>query len=460
MKKNGYIGSIEAYTFEKYITTLLQALAEEENNDFVSQYTLEKARVRLDGYAPNGLDGIEGPLAIEIKYSNQYYIIRREIDYLLNQLPDFNILIIAPLKSKRRLTDINHKVTIWSLNDIKGLGDRFLQVQLQFSDEFIPDLLEYVEDLPKRWALVKKSTEEAKYKEFNIYKDKYVKNIKKAHDDGNLVLFLGSGVSKPKLPSWKELIEKLIVEFLKSQGEHIKSLDIEDDEFKSIPYITLGRLIKKGFGPLFTKKLKEAIYQGYKHSIDSSSNINSIAELCISKKVHSIVTYNYDDILEYYLYTMGIGYKEIYHKLQNPSPNLLPIYHVHGYVPKRGHVTDEMGKSVVFAEEEYHLQYKESFSWQNLKQLSLLKEKTVLFIGLSMNDPNLRRLLDLAKEFSPVGTKHYVILEDHWKSKAGEVSNIFRVQEEDIFKDLKIGVIWYNFGQHSEIKRILDSIIK
>lgn len=460
MKKKGYNASIEGYNFETYVTTLLKALADEEEREFIYQYSPENKWMTLDGYAPSGLNGIEGPLAIEIKYITQRSLIIKAINHILKQIPDYNILIITPIKSKETIRDISPNVTIWDLNDIQDLGHKFSQIRYRFLDKFIPEIPDYILDSSYIWEVVDTSTKEAKNIKFNANKDNYIANIKKAYEDGNLVLFLGSGVSKPRLPNWKELIEKLIIELLTGHGEHIKSLDIDDNEFKSLPYITLGRYIKKGFDTKFAKKLKDALYEGYSHKEDSSSTINSIAELCISKRIHSIVTYNYDDILEYYLDAKHVKYDEIYHSLQNSSSISLPIYHVHGYIPLRGRLTDEMGNSIVFAEEEYHLQYKEPFSWQNLKQLNLLKEKTVLFVGLSMNDPNLRRLLDLAKEFSSVGPKHYAILEDHWDSNVGEVSNIFRIREEDIFEDLKIGVIWYEYTKHSKIKEILDSISK
>ncbi|OEC86748.1 MULTISPECIES: SIR2 family protein [Methanobacterium] len=460
MKKNGYNASIEGKTFETYVTALLRALADKEKREFISQYSPENKWMIMDGYAPRGINDIEGPLAIEIKYSTQRSLIIKTINHLLEQMPDYNILIITPIKSKKTIRDIGPNVTIWDLNDIQDLGHKFSQIRYRFLDKVIPEVPDYILDSSYIWKIVDDSTKEAKYIELNTNKDNYMANIKKAYEDGNLVLFLGSGVSKPRLPNWKELIEKLIIELLAGHGEHIKSLDIDDNEFKSLPYITLGRYIKRGFGTKFAKKLKNALYEGYGHKEDLSSIINSIAELCVSKRIYSIVTYNYDDILEYYLDIKHVKYDEIYHSLQNPSSTSLPIYHVHGYIPLRGHLIDEMGNSIVFAEEEYHLQYKESFSWQNLKQLNLLKEKTVLFIGLGMNDPNLRRLLDLAKEFSPIGPKHYAILEDHWDSKVGEVSNIFRVREEDVFDDLRIGVIWYEYGKHSEIKEILDSISK
>ncbi len=79
------------------------------------------------------------------------------------------------------------------------------------------------------------------------------------------------------------------------------------------------------------------------------------------------------------------------------NPNDLPIYHVHGYLPQ--HSTDFDNNSdnlIVFSERAYHTIYADPFSWSNIIQLYTLKENTCLFIGLSITDPNMRRLLDIS----------------------------------------------------------------
>lgn len=74
-------------------------------------------------------------------------------------------------------------------------------------------------------------------------------------------------------------------------------------------------------------------------------------------------------------------------------PNEKPIYHVHGYVPRNNYIRSKP----ILSEKDYHELYKEAFHWTNVEQLHALNRNTCIFIGLSMQDPNLRRLLDISR---------------------------------------------------------------
>ena len=85
------------------------------------------------------------------------------------------------------------------------------------------------------------------------------------------------------------------------------------------------------------------------------------------------------------------------------------MYHVHGIVfPKRENSSVE---DIVLSENDYHRVYSEVFDWSNVEQLHALSRCTCFFIGLSLNDPNLRRLLEIAQRDSSKSVRHYVFLE-------------------------------------------------
>lgn len=74
-----------------------------------------------------------------------------------------------------------------------------------------------------------------------------------------------------------------------------------------------------------------------------------------------------------------------------------------------------------------------------------------------MSDPNLRRLLDIAKGYS-IDSRHYAIIKDNCEFENEKISNLFRSIEQGIFEELGINIIWYK--KYDEINKIIDRISK
>ena len=83
-------------------------------------------------------------------------------------------------------------------------------------------------------------------------------------------------------------------------------------------------------------------------------------------------------------------------------------------------------------------------------------ENTCLLIGLSITDPNLRRLLDISKRKDESGiAKHYII-----KKKPNGSSDFIKTQmllEEQDSISLGLNVFWIN--DYDEIPDILNRIV-
>ncbi len=62
--------------------------------------------------------------------------------------------------------------------------------------------------------------------------------------------------------------------------------------------------------------------------------------------------------------------------------------------PRSGKLTPE--NQIVFSKDAYHSQFIDSFSWSNLIQLNHLSQNVCVFLGVTLTDPNLRRLLDVS----------------------------------------------------------------
>ncbi len=109
--------------------------------------------------------------------------------------------------------------------------------------------------------------------------------------------------------------------------------------------------------------------------------------------VDSVVTFNFDDLLEAELRRRGVATQPVTSKDRQRGRGFRVI-HPHGYVPRDGPVSRQ---DIVFTEPDYHRLTESVFHWGLSEIVDRLRKNTVLFMGLSMSDPSLRRLLDASR---------------------------------------------------------------
>lgn len=196
----------------------------------------------------------------------------------------------------------------------------------------------------------------------------------------------------------------------------------------------------------------------------------SCVSLCIPNRgklgVRAIINYNFDDLVEKNLKRLRVKYHSIYGEGMIPDADELGIYHVHGFLPQEKENYENLTKSLlVFSEEGYHKLMLEPYNWANISQLNYMINNTCLFIGLSMTDPNMRRLLEIAAQKrteNDSDCQHYAIMRRFRMKESAEVDSIKsfeRVNEtlqESFFKELGVNVIWID--EFSEIPAILKQI--
>jgi len=128
---------------------------------------------------------------------------------------------------------------------------------------------------------------------------------------------------------------------------------------------------------------------------------------------------------------------------------------------------------LVFSEEGYHQIYGEAYHWSNLIQLNSLKETACLMVGLSLTDPNLRRLLEISAK-SLDKPKHFAFLKrisfEEFSKEEGKtivkasVNTTRKFLErhhslnEEVMRELGVNIIWYE--SYDEIPKILKEIAK
>lgn len=269
----------------------------------------------------------------------------------------------------------------------------------------------------------------------------------------NSVLFLGAGVcASAGLPDWNSLLKRIIEE----------GSIITNDDFENICYeldhsnLMIARYIEKNISTKDKGDIKNIIRKILynPNGLSESDLIKSICKIIKNQdKVRSVITYNYDTLIEEELENEGKKSFSVY-KNNRDVGNSFPVYHVHGVIFPEESKDDS--EEIVLSEEDYHRVYSKIYDWSNVEQLHALTRCTCFFIGLSMKDPNLRRLLEIAKKGSGQAVRHYVFLErKSFVTDEEKREKDFQVRE-DILADLGLNVIWYKGeDNHKELPELL-----
>lgn len=454
MKKNKSSDKIELLPYESYLVQeVLKNCKEKDDVELSCMPLLDGLPFQPDIYAPNGLPSLklEGKTLVEVKRQLSFASLK-SIEYLFEKCKnEYNLLVV------------------------------YFRLNLTF----VPDSIEYKGHVCKFIAYEdlkgKKKTAEARDKYYlnrgqkKDWKEKrnvVIKEAKEVVGKGNCVLFLGAGVGmSAKMPSWNELLKDLMGEVKKLKGETL-------DAFKELSshvldecgnsYLVMCRYLQTAI-KLHDDKVKfsDLIQKHLYGKKEPSKLLDDLANIVQQRKTEEVLTYNFDDLLEQYLIKLGLqegkDFITISKDAEISGNEMLPIYHVHGVIPEKG-----PSDIVVFSEEEYHKRYSNPFHWSNIEQLHALSRKHCFFIGLSMTDPNLRRLLDAARQINQTDNEcHYAFLkrqklEEYCLANMLEACKYVHISEslidkkkqqdiyslnytviECIFRDLGVKVIWF-----------------
>ncbi|GAB4044331.1 TIR domain-containing protein [Spirosoma jeollabukense] len=293
--------------------------------------------------------------------------------------------------------------------------------------------------------------------------EQHVTNLSKILKDGKLTLVCGAGISiDAGIPSWNNLLLRLLESMLKimSKNDILSLKNVSPSEIQKrigSSSLVIGKYLKTNLGNDFLPKLREAIYEDNPISCDI---VDAIVELARpqrdGKPLDSIITFNYDTLIEENLDNFNIKYRSIYKEGIRNTANELPIYHVHGYLTRKEKITNDV--EIVFSEDAYHTQFIEPYSWSNLIQLNKMSQNTCLLIGISLTDPNLRRLLDVSIRKDPEKKlNHYIIKKrPNLSGINSNVEDLIALLEERDANELGLNVIWVD--DHPEIGPLLKDI--
>ncbi|MDY8025661.1 SIR2 family protein [Paenibacillus polymyxa] len=273
-----------------------------------------------------------------------------------------------------------------------------------------------------------------------IKKSLDIEAILEAMNREHLVLFVGAGVSaNSNLPSWTALVK----EFATGLGIN---REINSDDFLKIPQYYYNQRGKNEY-------LKKII-----GIFDTPLSPNVIHDYILKFKPRHIITTNYDNLIEQAIEKHFMFYDSVKEDIDLPyASNGRMLIKMHGDLAK---------KNIVLKEDDY-LNYSDNFKLIESYVKSIFINNTVLFVGYSLQDYDLKLILKNLQG----------ILGDHFqKAYLIDSSESPRLSvEKDYFKNLGVNLIdkfdiskEYSNKEISELKapqgknivRILDYILQ
>ncbi len=241
-----------------------------------------------------------------------------------------------------------------------------------------------------------------------------LRKARSRHENGRLSLFVGAGFSKScRLPRWEELVRKVVEHAWPTRdfGSVAKAEAHRKGVFQQglEAAVDLAE-VRGGPGENFVKVVKECLY-GNMEALQLSDTARATASM---ENVREICCLNFDNLLE-------AGYQQertevvatpvVRDKHVPENPNVVVIYHAHGYLPHGSRDDQTSREDLVLGEKDYFRNFMEPYSWPNLIQLKLFMTTSVLFIGFSFRDMNTMRLLFRARQMNLPHT-HFALLRD------------------------------------------------
>lgn len=207
------------------------------------------------------------------------------------------------------------------------------------------------------------------------YINKSILKLQKDRDNNRLVIFVGAGVSANSgCPSWSRLIDKFADELGIASEDRKESIEY----YLKIPqfyYIERGQ-----------KEYFDFIQQ----NMDSSNILpNDIDRQIFRLKPHTVITTNFDDLLEKTVKSGGLFYATVRQDSDLPyAQTEKMIIKMHG---------DEGLKNIVLKEDDY-LSYSKNFPLIENYIKGLFSTKTILFVGYSAEDIDFKIIFKWVKD--------------------------------------------------------------
>lgn len=256
------------------------------------------------------------------------------------------------------------------------------------------------------------------------------------------VFFVGAGLSVAAgFPTWDGLLSGLI----KHATKHKRISSEKAREYKrllkdSSKFLFLAEELRVDLGSLFTSYMEDEF-------INSDRKWTPNHELLAKINASLIMTINYDDLIERAYnkirgeYPNSFMYNQSREAANNFWRNRFFILKAHGDAKRDV-------QSIILSQKDYRKTLYRENGYRSLLQ-SIFTTKSIVFLGVSLTDPEFNQLLDyLHDSYHGGGPTHYLLIED--KKNMQSLSRRY-------LDDFRVQTIEYKnpTGNHEEITQFL-----
>lgn len=257
------------------------------------------------------------------------------------------------------------------------------------------------------------------------------------------VVFVGAGLSRPAgLPDWKQLVTNLI-DWAERNGVVLGDRSdferaIEENKLLEVAQEMRELLGKEKFRQFMTEVFRRP-------DLKPTENHSLIARIPFS----AAVTTNYENLIESgYTQVKGITPHLFTHQ---DTPELSGALRQSDFFVLKAHGTIDRIETIILSREDYRKVMHGQPAYREFLK-TLLSTKTLLFIGFSLTDPDLRLLLDeLRTVYEGYTGSHFALM---------DVSQMSGVEQRRFAKDFGVEIVAYtsSASSHPEVTYFLEEL--
>jgi SIR2-like domain len=289
----------------------------------------------------------------------------------------------------------------------------------------------------------------------NVARD-VLAEVQQAHKDGRLGYLIGAGLSVPiGLPGWNAFNQALIEQTLERHTPGgVVSHELSKAYLDALQgqSLTAVEFVRRRAGSDFHVVVRGALYERKDLRKFEPTEVHyALAKLAVesSPPFPCLHTTNYDELLELALSAAAGRRAWPVHVGRRSWADGPRVVHLHGYFPFTPPPVAQKAKlarELILSDLDYSHLSNDHSAWTNRELLNLLDSRSVLIVGMSMTDPNVRRLLAyLSDRQRSDGPTHFVVLLHRMvpgeNGVAGHAASMLDEDEHDFWKDHGVKIL-------------------